>query len=324
MKPSDKTKGTKIEKMTEVMLANPVKRRSFLKGLGVVAAAAAAPLGAAKAISDKAEESSFWETFFQKHYKEMSAEDKLKVFARIERETKASYGVEVKVQDPQAIPGVKYAYALNLSRCNGSRRCVTACVRENNQSRHEPEIQYIKVIEMPRGTMDPENGNLYYQGESVPNEGKFYLPVQCNQCNNPPCTKVCPVEATWKESSDGLVVVDYDWCIGCRYCQAACPYEARHFNFAKPNITAEEINPNQSYLSNRLRPKGVMEKCTFCLHRTRNGKNPACHDACPTGARKFGNIMDPESEISKILKEKRVFVLKEELNTMPQFFYYFD
>lgn len=323
MNSNDKRKGTKIEKMTEAALSTEVKRRSFLKGLGVAAAAMAAPLGVAKTLSDKAEESSSWETFFQKHYKEMSPEDKERVFARIERETKSKYGVEVKVNDPQPIPGVKYAYALNLSRCNGSRKCVTACMLENNQSRQEPQIQYIKVLEMPRGTLNPEKGNLYYEGEVVPQEGKFYLPVQCNHCDNPPCTKVCPVEATWKEV-DGIVVVDYDWCIGCRYCQAACPYEARHFNFAKPNIPAEEINPNQGYLSNRVRPKGVMEKCTFCLHRTRNGQNPACHDACPTGARKFGNILDPESDVSKILKYKRVFVLKEELNTLPQFFYYFD
>ena len=309
--------------MTEAALAAPLKRRSFLKALGITAAAVSAPIGTATAVTDKLKDSNFWETYFQKHYKEMSAEDKAQVFARIERETKTTYGVDVHVGDQQPIPGVKFAYALNLSRCNGSRRCVEACVIENNQSRHEPQIQYIKVLEMPRGTLDPERGDLYYEGEAVPKNDKFYLPVQCNHCDNPPCTKVCPVEATWKEA-DGIVVVDYDWCIGCRYCQAACPYEARHFNFAKPNIPAEEINPVQGYLSNRIRPKGVMEKCTFCLHRTRNGQNPACHDACPTGARKFGNILDPESELSKILKEKRVFVLKEELNTLPQFFYYFD
>jgi len=316
-------KTTRVEKMTERLLETPLKRRSFLKGLGAAAAAVAAPIGAAKAVSAVVGEDSIWETYFQKHYKEMGPEEKAKVLARIERETKSNHGVSVNVKDPQPLPGVKYAYALNLSRCNGSRKCVTACMLENNQSREAPEIQYIKVIEMPRGTLNPEKGNLYYEGESVPAEGKFYLPVQCNQCDNPPCTKVCPIEATWKEA-DGIVVVDYDWCIGCRYCQAACPYEARHFNFATPNIPAAEINPDQGYLSNRIRPKGVMEKCTFCLHRTRNGQNPACHDACPTGARTFGNILDPDSELSKILKEKRVFVLKEELNTLPQFFYYFD
>jgi Fe-S-cluster-containing dehydrogenase component len=106
------------------------------------------------------------------------------------------------------------------------------------------------------------------------------MPVQCQQCDKPPCVSVCPVEATWKES-DGIVVVDYNWCIGCRYCEAACPYHARRFNWTKPEVPAAEINPDQGYLSNRLRPQGVMEKCTFCLHRSRQGKLPACLEACP-------------------------------------------
>ena len=97
----------------------------------------------------------------------------------------------------------------------------------------------------------------------------------------------CPVEATWKDP-DGIIVVDYDWCIGCRYCMAACPYDARRFNFSKPKLTADQMNPNQGYLSNRVRPRGVVEKCTFCLHRTREGKYPACLEVCPTGARVFG------------------------------------
>ena len=175
---------------------------------------------------------------------------------------------------------------------------------------------------MDRGSFNLEKGNRYYEG-TVPKKDKFYLPVQCNQCDHPPCTSACPVEATWKEK-DGIVVIDYNWCIGCRYCQAACPYEARYFNFHKPQVPQDEINPDQSYLSNRIRPRGVVEKCTFCLHRTRKGKYPACLEACPTGARKFGNILDPESEVSYVIKNKSVFVLKEELNTIPQVFYYFD
>jgi molybdopterin-containing oxidoreductase family iron-sulfur binding subunit len=135
--------------------------------------------------------------------------------------------------------------------------------------------------------------------------------------------RVCPVEATWTEP-DGITVVDYNWCIGCRYCEAACPYHARRFNWRKPEIAPEEINPNQAYLSNRVRPQGVVEKCTFCLHRTRKGKLPACLEACPTGARVFGNLADPDSEIRWVLENKRVFVLKEELGTRPRFFYFFD
>ena len=132
-----------------------------------------------------------------------------------------------------------------------------------------------------------------------------------------------PVEATWQEP-DGITVIDYDWCIGCRYCEAACPYWARRFNFAEPSLPDEEVNPDMSYLSNRPRTKGVMEKCTFCLHRTRRGQLPACVEVCPTGSRKFGNVLDPESDVSYILRQKRVFILKEDVGTMPRFFYYFD
>jgi molybdopterin-containing oxidoreductase family iron-sulfur binding subunit len=135
--------------------------------------------------------------------------------------------------------------------------------------------------------------------------------------------KVCPVDATWTES-DGITVIDYDWCIGCRYCEAACPYFARRFNFAKPSIPKEQINPNMAYLGNRPRQKGVMEKCHFCIQRTRDGRYPACLEVCPTGSRKFGNILDTNSEVSYILRNKRVFVLKEEVGTLPRFFYYFD
>ncbi|MBA4192804.1 MAG: 4Fe-4S ferredoxin, partial [Planctomycetaceae bacterium] len=108
------------------------------------------------------------------------------------------------------------------------------------------------------------------------------------------------------------------------YCEAACPYHARRFNWTKPEVPAAEVNPNQGYLSNRARPQGVMEKCTFCLHRTREGRLPACLEACPTGARVFGNVLDPDSEIRWVLDNKRVFVLKEELGTKPRFYYFFD
>lgn len=292
-----------------------VSRRSFLKSLMVGATAAALmPSKTAKAFS--------WEGFFQKHYKELTPEEKKKIFARIERETFEKRGVKVKVGDPQPMDGVEFVYCLNLTKCIGCRKCVYACVKENNPSR-DPQMQYIKVVEMPKGSMNLEKGNIYYDEKQVPLPDKFYMPIQCHQCRNAPCVKVCPVEATWQEK-DGIVVIDYDWCIGCRYCEAACPYEARRFNFAEPKIPAGEINANQGYLSNRIREKGVMEKCTFCLHRTREGKYPACLEACPTGSRKFGNILDPKSEVRAVLENKRVFVLKEEVGTMPRFYYFFD
>jgi molybdopterin-containing oxidoreductase family iron-sulfur binding subunit len=195
-------------------------------------------------------------------------------------------------------------------------------VQENNQSR-SPEIQYIRVLEMEKGSIDVETANHYYEPPQIPDPDKYYMPVQCHQCADPPCVKVCPVEATWQEP-DGITVIDYDWCIGCRYCEAACPYWARRFNFAAPQVDAGQLNLEMSYLSNRPRQKGVMEKCTFCLHRTRTGRMPACLEVCPTGSRKFGNVRDPHSEVAYILRHKRVYVLKEEVGTVPRFFYYFD
>jgi molybdopterin-containing oxidoreductase family iron-sulfur binding subunit len=301
----------------------PVTRRSFLRaglamsgGLAAVAAALS-PLRELKDDSDLSVGK-----FLQKHYKEMTKDDMEAALARIRADVEKRYGVRPEIRDIKARAGVEFVYALNLSRCIGCRRCVHACVNENNQSR-SPEIQYIRVLEMPRGTLDIEQADHHYDRPTVPDANHFYMPVQCHQCANPPCVKVCPVEATWTEP-DGITVIDYDWCIGCRYCEAACPYWARRFNFAKPTIPEGRLNPNMSYLSNRPRPKGVMEKCHFCLHRTREGKLPACLEACPTGARKFGNVLDPESEVSQILRTKRVFVLKEDVGTLPRFFYYFD
>ncbi len=261
------------------------------------------------------------EEFLQQHYKELTKEEKQKVFERLEAETKENLGVDVSITDHRPIPGVRFGYAINLSKCNGNGACMKACNEENNHDR-ESDQSYIRVLEMPKGSMDMEEGNSTYD-HTVPQEDKFYMPVQCQQCDNPPCVTVCPVEATWKED-DGIVVVDYNWCIGCRYCEAACPYHARRVNWEEPEISADEVNPNQGYLSNRIRPQGVMEKCHFCLHRTREGRLPACLEACPTGARLFGDLNDPDSDINWVLKNKRVFILKEELGTQPSFFYYFD
>jgi molybdopterin-containing oxidoreductase family iron-sulfur binding subunit len=105
---------------------------------------------------------------------------------------------------------------------------------------------------------------------------------------------------------------------------AACPYGARSFNWGRPNVPKDKLNPTMHYLGNRPRYKGIVEKCTFCVQRSREGRYPACVEVCPVGARKFGNLLDATSEIRYILKHKRVFRLKEELNTNPKFFYFFS
>ena len=174
----------------------------------------------------------------------------------------------------------------------------------------------------PVGGLSTEHAETYYpDNEKVPDKSFFYVPVQCQQCEKPPCVKACPVRATYRDPN-GVVVIDYNWCIGCRMCQLACPYQARRFNWGEPNLPAEEMNPKTHYFGNRPRMKGVMEKCTFCIQRTREGRNPACLEACPVGARKFGNLLDPDSDVRKILATKKVFRFRSEMSTYPKFFYY--
>jgi molybdopterin-containing oxidoreductase family iron-sulfur binding subunit len=300
-------------------------RRKFLKGTAcaILTGVAAGSL-ASRALAQGGEFLTYgsWEEYFQKNYKEMTAEEKKQCLSRLEQKYSAQYGKKVTVKDTAPRPGVLFYYALDLNRCIGCRRCVYGCVKENNQSRANPQIHYIKVLRFKNGDMTFENSERYYNPEKVPEPGYYYMPVQCQHCANPPCVKACPVKATWAED-DGIVVVDYNWCIGCRYCMAACPYEGRNFNWGNPALSAEEMNPETHYLGNRPRSRGVVEKCTFCIQRARQGRYPACVEACPVGARKFGDFNDPESEIRYIFEEKRVFRLKDDLQTEPKFFYYF-
>jgi len=305
-------------------------RRSFLRNSAVLASGLAA-LAASLAPLRELKNFPSLQQFVQKYYKELTPEEMQRVLTRIENEVEKEYAIRPHVRDLRPMDGVEFVYCLNLTRCIGCRKCVHACVAENNQSR-DPEIQYIRVLRLPHGSLDLEKAEHNYAPASVPEPGYFYMPVQCQQCKNPPCVKVCPVNATWQEAydpktkkGDGITVIDYNWCIGCRYCQAACPYWARRFNFTKPSIPKDRLNPDMAYLGNRPRYQGVMEKCHFCIQRTRVGRYPACLEVCPAGARKFGNILDPNSEVSYILHTKRVFIqLKEEMGTSPRFYYYFD
>ncbi|MBI4849890.1 MAG: 4Fe-4S dicluster domain-containing protein [Nitrospirae bacterium] len=292
-------------------------RRKLLAGLAAGAAALALP--------GKNADAYVVEEYLRQHFKRLTPEELKGILKKTEEELSFKYGKQINVKATPPMDNVLFGYALDLSRCVGCRRCVYGCVNENNLSRN-PQIQWIKVLEFEKENQKwqiLEESNRYYEPEQVPEKGKFYVPVQCQQCKNPPCVKVCPVQATWQEP-DGIVVVDYNWCIGCRFCMAACPYGARNFNWGKPYVPNEEINPNMHYLGNRPQYKGVVGKCTFCIQRSREGRYTACVEACPVGARKFGNLLDPKSEIRYILENLKVFRLKEELDTNPKFFYFFS
>lgn len=289
-------------------------RRLFLKGAAAGLALSAFPEYAG---------AYDWDKILQKHFREMTEGEIKKAIERIEKEASLEWKKKITISTARALPDVKFGYGLDLSRCIGCRRCVYACVKENNQSR-TPQVHWITVLRFKKGEkwIDLENSEKYYNAKAVPEKDAFYMPVQCQQCENPPCVKACPTQATWKEP-DGIVVIDYNWCIGCRYCMTACPYGARRFNWARPEIPQNDLNAETHYLGNRPRYKGVVEKCTFCIQRTRLGKLPACVEVCPVGARKFGDLLDPKSEMRYLLANKRVFRLKEDLNTNPKFYYFF-
>jgi len=290
---------------------------ALLTGLGLLGTACS-PLTS----PEKREESNLnWQEYFKGNFRLMTDEEKAETVARLERKHELQTGQTLNMSASDALPDVLYGYAFNISKCRGYMDCVRGCLQENNQDR-ATDMRYIRIHEHKQGGMDFHTADDDFFHE-VPAADHFYMGTQCFHCENPPCVHVCPVQATWKEP-DGIVVVDYDWCIGCRYCMAACPYDARRFNWSEPVIPEEEINRNQHYLGNRLRKQGVTEKCTFCIQRTRDGKNPACVEACPTGARIFGNLLDPESEIRWVLKNKKVFRLKEDLGTEPKFWYFMD
>jgi molybdopterin-containing oxidoreductase family iron-sulfur binding subunit len=307
-------------------LQKPVDRRRALTILAGGLAAGAQALVACSPVSVETDEERevkvlAWQEYIKGNYRFMTEEERAETIARLEQVAKLNRGVDVTIQSTGALPGVVFGYAFNISKCKGFRSCVQACINENNLDRRAA-TQYIRIFEMEDGEVNLDEADATFQHE-VPAEGHFYMGTQCFQCADPPCVRVCPVGATWQEP-DGITVIDYDWCIGCRYCMAACPYWARRFNWSAPDVPVAEVNPNQHYLGNRARKQGVVEKCTFCIHRTRQGRLPACVEACPTGARVFGNLLDPDSEIRWVLANKRVFRLKEELKTEPRFWYFTD
>jgi molybdopterin-containing oxidoreductase family iron-sulfur binding subunit len=211
-------------------------------------------------------------------------------------------------------PSRDWGMVIDLRKCIACKACTVACKAENVTS---PGVSYRVVMEQEVGT--------------YPNSRRTFLPRPCFQCDNPPCVPVCPVGATWKQEEDGIVVIDYDACIGCRYCEMACPYGARYFDFGEyynpPEFRQEyEVTPIPEYRENRVRengasPIGNVRKCTFCLHRVNEGMLPACVATCVGRALHFGDLDDPESLVFELLNSHATIRLKEELGTEPSVYY---
>jgi molybdopterin-containing oxidoreductase family iron-sulfur binding subunit len=217
------------------------------------------------------------------------------------------------------VPGEKkrekrWAMLVDITVCAKSkdcRACVDACHETHNVpsiGSSKEEIKWIWISTFDR---------VFENELPISIKDNLSQPVilMCNHCENPPCVKVCPTKATWKRE-DGIVMMDYHRCIGCRYCMAACPYGARSFNWRDGKPYLGKINYDFP-----VRAKGVVEKCNFCEERISRGLIPKCVEACPLGALKFGDIADPESEVSKILKGRISMVRKPHLGTKPNVFY---
>jgi len=208
--------------------------------------------------------------------------------------------------------GPRWGMLIDINKCIGCNYCTYACQAVNNL---QDEMIYNTVTT-----------------ETTRTGVEFFLSRPCMHCDDAPCVHVCPVNATYLRP-DGIVTMDYDLCIGCRYCEIACPYDVRVFNWKKHTELSPRV-PEYGVPEVPPRPRGVMEKCTFCQHRIDPGvergltpgvdpqATPACVIACPTIARIFGDLNDPESPISKALSTTTVTIrLREELSTAPKVYY---
>lgn len=202
----------------------------------------------------------------------------------------------------------KYGMAISLDRCIGCQTCANACKMQNNVPMG---LLWNSVITEGCDVIDGAVG-VY------PNLTRTYVPLACQHCENPACQRVCPTGATYKDDM-GRVQIDYDKCIGCRMCMAACPYNARVFNWEDP-VRDPDFNYGDKDVP--VRTKGVMEKCTMCKERTDRGDEPMCVVCCPTKARTFGDLDDPNSDVSRMIREKHAYVLLEEQGTRPQVHYF--
>ncbi|HLS60339.1 MAG TPA: 4Fe-4S dicluster domain-containing protein [Virgibacillus sp.] len=208
--------------------------------------------------------------------------------------------------------GVKWGMVIDLRKCVGCDSCTVACKVEN---RTPPGISYNVVLEQEIGTF--------------PNVAKVNLPIPCMQCDNPPCVQVCPVRATFK-LANGIVTIDNDRCIGCRYCIVACPYGARSYDFGESyeeemigynDVTSPEYGIERGERNSKKSTIGTVRKCNFCLHRLERGEEPACVETCIGDARFFGDLNDPNSTVSKLSNSPRAFRLKSELGAGPNVIY---
>ncbi len=223
----------------------------------------------------------------------------------------------VDIPEESPLIAKRWAMVVNLKLCREQKGC-TACIDACHSVHNVPdwcnpkdEVKWIWK-ESFEGAFESE-GHPFLEEEVK--EGPTL--VLCNHCDSPACVRVCPTQATWKRESDGIVMMDWHRCIGCRYCMVACPYGARSFNWRDPRLALKHgCNPDFP-----TRMKGVVEKCTFCEERLSRGQIPACVEACPAGALTFGDLDDADSQIRELLALNFTIRRKPALGTSPQIYY---
>ena len=211
-------------------------------------------------------------------------------------------------EERRGMPGKKFVMVIDLSRCKNVKACQTAC---NHMHQVHPGQNWIKVLEM----------------KDADHTAPYWEPTICMHCDEPPCVKVCPVDATFKRQ-DGIVLIDSDRCIGCRFCMAACPYSTRVFNWEEPDLTKEEAAKDYSCETSTPQKKGTVGKCDFCPDMTRKGELPHCVSACPNGVFMFGDENEDSVtngaetfRFSDLIKDKAGYRLMEDLGTKPRVYY---
>ena len=304
--------------LKEVKEQSDINRRNFLKGVmgsvGAAAAIAAYDLIADNPATVLAQDTEVTLDINRATALSSGSNDSLLERMRSELEYALTKPVEER----------RWVMVIDLRKCVGCHACTISCVAENHLP---PGVVYRPVLTEELGT--------------YPNVAQRFTPRPCMQCDEPPCVPVCPVNATYK-SQDGVVVIDYDQCIGCRYCVTACPYGARTFDFGNyytqstpaaegilvGGATAGQYERATNFEYNQAReregdvsPVGNVRKCHFCMHRVRNGMLPACVTTCIGTATFFGDANDPDSLVSDLIASPNVMRLKEELGTEPRVYY---
>lgn len=215
-------------------------------------------------------------------------------------------------EESEKIIGPKWAMVIDLKKCIGCDTCTVSCKAEN---RTPPGVTYNVVLKEEVGTF--------------PKVTKVNTPRPCMQCDQPACGQVCPVKATYK-MKNGIVAIDYNRCIGCRYCMLACPYGARYFDFGESyqqemvgynQLQTNEYGVAKGERQEKQVPVGIVRKCHFCFHRLNRGEEPACVETCIGDARYFGDLNNPDSLVSQLVNSGRAYRLREYMATQPRVYY---